>query len=52
MECSKNGRDLTIAANKYSEDIKGDKLLIKVNNPSTNWQEWIKTLGGVPFFMK
>lgn len=46
----KNGRDLTIGANKYSEDIKGDKLLIKVNNPSTNWQEWIKTLGRVPFF--
>lgn len=45
----KNGRDLTISEEHYREEIKNDKLIISVTNPRTDWQEWIKTLGTLPF---
>ncbi len=46
----KNGRDLTIAAHqKYKDEVKNGKLNIKVLNPSTDWRQWIKTLGDIPF---
>lgn len=45
----KNGRDLIINNQKYKDEIKGNKLVITVNNPSTSWREWFKTLGELPF---
>ena len=45
----KNGRDLTISEEHYREEIKDDKLIISVSNPHTDWQEWIKTVGPLPF---
>ena len=45
----KNGRDLTISEEHYHEEIKNDKLIISVTNPRTDWQEWIKTVGTLPF---
>ena len=40
----KNGRDIDIDLN-YSEVTKGDRSIIKIVNPRTNWREWIKTIG-------
>lgn len=46
----KNGRDLTIAVSpKYRDEIKDGKLIITVDDPSTDWRQWIKTLGDIPF---
>lgn len=45
----KNGRDLIENESKYSEEIIGDKLVITISNPSTDWHEWIKTLGDISF---
>lgn len=45
----KNGRDLSISESHYKEEVIKDKLVITVINPSTNWQEWINTVGTVPF---
>ena len=45
----KNGRDLTINEKHYEETIKGDKLILTITNPKTDWLEWIKTLGETPF---
>lgn len=45
----KNGRDLTLDGTKYSDIEKNGKLIITVKNPSTDWHEWIKTLGEIPF---
>lgn len=45
----KNGRDLTINKQRYKDEVKNGKLIITVDNPSTNWKEWIKTLGEIPF---
>lgn len=45
----KNGRDLKINEEKYREEIKKDNLIITINNPKTNWREWIKTIGSIPF---
>jgi phosphoadenosine phosphosulfate reductase len=45
----KNGRDLTIASQKYSEENEKGKITITVTSPSTNWREWIKTIEMVPF---
>lgn len=45
----KNGRDLTINKQKYRDEVKDRKLIITVKNPSTDWREWIKTLGQIPF---
>lgn len=46
----KNGRDLTISAHqKYTDMVKNGKLIITVESPSTDWRQWIKTLGDIPF---
>ena len=48
----KNGRDLKISTPRYQDEINDGKLLINVTNPSTDWREWIKTLGEIPFEYK
>jgi phosphoadenosine phosphosulfate reductase len=45
----KNGRDLIGNKSKYQEEIKDGYLHITVIQPSTDWHEWIKTLGNVSF---
>ena len=45
----KNGRDLTINKQKYKDEVRDRKLIITVESPSTDWREWIKTLGQIPF---
>ena len=45
----KNGRDLTIGSKKYAEEIENKKFVITVTSPMTDWREWIKTLGNIPF---
>lgn len=45
----KNGRDLTISRLKYKDETKNGKLIITVETPTTDWREWIKTLGDLPF---
>ncbi|WP_326975384.1 phosphoadenosine phosphosulfate reductase domain-containing protein [Caproicibacter sp. BJN0012] len=45
----KNGRDLIGNKEKYSEEVKDGYLNITVNNPNTDWHEWIKTLGELSF---
>lgn len=45
----KNGRDLTISEQKYKDEVIGDKIIITVKKPTTDWREWIKTLGELPF---
>ena len=45
----KNGRDLTISEEHYRDEIKDGKLIITVINPHTDWHEWIKTVGDLPF---
>ena len=45
----KNGRDLTIASDRCYEEITNGKYIITVTAPKTDWREWIKTLGNVPF---
>lgn len=45
----KNGRDLTISQQNFSEEIIDGYLVIKVLDARTNWKEWIKTLGDIPF---
>ena len=48
----KNGRDLKISTPHYQNEIKDGKLQITVINPTTDWREWIKTLGEIPFEYK
>ena len=45
----KNGRDLNIGSTRYREEFKNGKIIITVTNPTTDWNEWIKTLGIIPF---
>lgn len=45
----KNGRDLTIASQRCFEEIVDGKYVITVTAPTTDWREWIKTIGNVPF---
>ena len=45
----KNGRDIIGNESKYAEEIIGDNLVITIKNPSTDWHEWIKTLGDISF---
>jgi phosphoadenosine phosphosulfate reductase len=45
----KNGRDLLDNSPRYEEEELDGKVLLKVSNPSTDWKEWIKTLGEIPF---
>jgi phosphoadenosine phosphosulfate reductase len=39
-----DGRFVGGATKKYHDEIKDGKTLITINNPSSDWQEWIKTL--------
>jgi phosphoadenosine phosphosulfate reductase len=48
----KNGRDIANNTPFYSEEISGGRLKITVHNPQTDWREWIKTLGDLPFETK
>ena len=43
----KNGVNIKNINIVYKEQIEGDKLIIKVSDPKTNWHEWIKTLGDI-----
>ncbi len=45
----KNGRDLTISEEHYKDEVKDGKLIITVIKPHTDWHEWIKTVGTLPF---
>lgn len=45
----KNGRDLTINKQKYKDEVKEGQIIITVKDPATDWCEWIKTLGELPF---
>lgn len=45
----KNGRDLSINEQRYRDEIKDKKVIITVENPRTDWREWIKTVGEIPF---
>ena len=46
----KNGRDLKNPVTNYSEKIIDGYFYITVTNPKTDWHQWIKTLGEIPFF--
>ncbi|MEG6520866.1 phosphoadenosine phosphosulfate reductase domain-containing protein [Desulfotomaculum sp. 1211_IL3151] len=48
----KNGRDLKISTPRYQDEVKDGELLITITNPATDWREWIKTLGEIPFEYK
>ncbi len=43
----KNGRELRDNEFRCKESIKNKQLKISVNNPKSNWEEWIKTIGNV-----
>lgn len=45
----KNGRDLTINEQRYKDEIQDKKVIITVKGQRTDWREWIKTLGEIPF---
>ncbi len=45
----KNGRDLTISDQRYKEEIENDKCILTIQNPRTDWRQWIKTIGELPF---
>ena len=45
----KNGRDLIMGAARYWETIKNGKMQIDITAPKTDWKEWIKTIGEIPF---
>lgn len=45
----KNGRDLTINEPHYRDEIKDKKVVITVTSPKTDWREWVKTVGTLPF---
>lgn len=40
----KNGRDLTDNLNHCSERIENGYLTIEIDNPASDWREWIKTI--------
>lgn len=45
----KNGRDLEIEKHRYEDKTQDGKVIISVSNPTTDWREWIKTVGELPF---
>lgn len=47
-----SGRDIKNNITRYKEEIKDDVLLITITYPKTDWREWIKTLGELPFEYK
>ncbi|OGU05542.1 MAG: phosphoadenosine phosphosulfate reductase [Geobacteraceae bacterium GWC2_58_44] len=48
----KNGRDLKIPSPRYHDEIKDAELQLIVTNPMSDWHEWIKTIGEIPFEYK
>lgn len=45
----KNGRDLNICDERYTDEVRNGSLVITIKNPRTDWNEWIKTVGDLPF---
>ena len=45
----KNGRDLILGEQHYKDEIKDNKIIITVENPKSDYREWIKTLGKIQF---
>ena len=45
----KNGRDIINNPMRYSEEIIDNSLIINITNPTTDWLEWSKTIGDIPF---
>lgn len=45
----KNGRDLVYNDENYVDEVKDGKFIITVLKPKTDWHEWIKTVGKLPF---
>ena len=45
----KNGRDIKNNPERYIESESNGKFYIRVINPRTDWHEWVKTLGNLPF---
>jgi len=48
----KNGRDLNLRQQQYHDEVLNGKFLIYVTNPRSDWKEWIKTIGEIPFDYK
>ena len=48
----KNGRDIKDNPSHYLEEVKDSNLIITITNPTTDWREWIKTLGELSFEYK
>jgi phosphoadenosine phosphosulfate reductase len=48
----KNGRDLSISIQHYKEVVKNGNLQIIITNPQSNYHEWLKTVGEIPFDYK
>lgn len=45
----KNGRDLLVEKHRYEDKTQDGKVIINVSNPTTDWREWVKTIGELPF---
>lgn len=45
----KNGRDLAVEQNRYLETSRDGKTRIEILTPKTDYHEWIKTIGTLPF---
>lgn len=41
----KNGRDLELKTSYTEKRLKDNSIEIHIENPKTNWKEWIKTIG-------
>ena len=41
----KNGRDLELKTSYSEKRLKDNSIEIHIENPKTNWKEWIKTIG-------
>ena len=41
----RNGRELRNTIQNYDEKVEGSSIIITILKPSTNWKEWIKTIG-------
>ena len=39
-----NGRDLVNNPNRYIERVENKNLIINIENPTSDWREWIKTI--------
>ena len=44
----RSGRDLIGKIMKYSDEVIDDELVIFVDSPTSDWNEWFKTLDGYP----